>query len=273
MACYGISMDDTRTARFAGVLREVARGGLAGLLAGMLVGGIGGRVVMMVVALLNRDSFGRFTENGEAIGEFTIGGTLALLLFGGLGAGMAAGVLWVIISPWVPWSGGRRWLVAMPIAIALGAFTLVESTNRDFLIVGPTWFVLVLLFGLVGLAGAATALFDEWLERRLPRVGPSAKPALVRYGVIAVLGIPGLLLTVGAFFDEEFATGPTPMGVGPVLLVIGLATVVLWTRRVVLGRAVPPRPLVLGARIGVFAAVVLGALHLAAEIGRLYARV
>lgn len=243
------------------------------MIAGVVVAGLGGRLVMVIIALLNRSAFGRLTEAGEVIGEFTIEGTLALLLFGGLGAGITAGVLWVVIGPWVPWSGVRRWLLAMPIAVALGTFILVESTNFDFRIVGPTWLVLALLLGLVALTGAATAWLDERLERRLPRVDGDPTRSLLLYGVVAVLGTPGLLLTVGAFFNEEYATGPMPRGVGPALLVVGAATIIFWTRRIATGRETASRLLVIAGRSGIGAAVLLGALHLAEEIDRIYATV
>lgn len=260
---------DQRPARVAGVLRDIGRAGIAGLLMGVLVGGLGGRLVMMVVALLNPEAFGRRTENGELIGTFSINGTLALILFGGLAAGMVAAVVWVVIAPWVPWSGPRRWLVAMPIALALGAFLLVESTNRDFVIVGPSWLVLVLLLGLVAIAGFVMAWLDERLERRLPRVESNLRVALTLYGVLAILGLPGLLLTVAAFFSEGFATGPLPRGVGYALLVSGVATLALWAQRISSGQPEPPRSLALIGRAGLVAAVIMGLLHVAQEGARI----
>jgi hypothetical protein len=148
----------------------------------------------------------------------------------------------------------------MPIAVALGTFILVESTNADFTIVGPTWLVLGLLLGLVAITGAATAWLDEALDRRLPI--PAQRPVRMAllYGVVAVLGTPALLLTVSAFFNEGFARGPMPQGVGWALLVAGIATAASWARRIRLGEGSPPRGLVLAARIGLGAAVALVAL-------------
>jgi hypothetical protein len=122
------------------------------------------------------------------------------------------------------------------------------------------------------LTGAATAWLDERLERRLPHPGSSPARTLALYGAFAVLGAPALLLTVLAFLSESFASGPMPVGVGWALLVTGFATVALWARRIAGRRLAVPRPLVLVGRSGLVAAVALGALHLAREIGRIYAK-
>lgn len=265
-------MTDTRMARVAEVLRDVARGGLAGMLAGIVVGGVGGRLVMLVIAQLNRDAFGMLTEAEARIGEFTVPGTLALIFFGGLSAGGAGSVLWVVTSPWVPWTGARRSLLAGLIAVALATFILVESTNRDFHLVGPTWLVLTLLLGLVVLTGAATAWLDERLERRLPHPGAAPGRTLALYGIFAVLGTPALLLTVLAFFSESFASGPMPVGAGWALLVTGFATAALWARRIAGSQGAAPPGLMFVGRAGLVAAVALGTLHVALEIGRIYAK-
>lgn len=265
-------MDDSRPLPIAEVLRDVARGGIAGLLGGVVVGGLGGRLVMLVIAQLNRDAFGQLTEAGAIIGRFTLEGTLAVIVFGGLIAGLVGSVLWVVVSPWVPWTGVRRWLATMPIAVALGTFILVESTNFDFKLVGPTWLILALLLGLVALTGAATAWLDEQLERRLPHATATRRRPLVVYALVAVLGAPALVMTVIAFFFESFSSGPMPPGVGWALLALGLATFVLWIRRISRAQAATPAwPLVVAGRLALLAAMTLGLLHLAAEIARISA--
>src|SRR3954447_22001368 len=86
----------TAASGIAGVLREIARGGIAGAIAGSAVGGLGGRLVMRAVAMLHPDSVGAFTENGNRIGDITLGGTVFLLVFG-LIFGVLGGVLWVVV--------------------------------------------------------------------------------------------------------------------------------------------------------------------------------
>src|SRR4051794_13712655 len=91
-----------RAAVLIDILREIARGGLAGLLAGVIVGGLGGRLAMRAATLLLPEAVGRITENGNRIGDVTFDGTVALVIFGGLLAGVLAASTWVVIQPWLP---------------------------------------------------------------------------------------------------------------------------------------------------------------------------
>src|SRR5258707_748499 len=75
------------------VLRDIARGGIAGIVVGFLIAGLGGRLVMRLATIRHEDAVGVFTENGEVIGHITLNGTLALMTFGGLGAGLLAGAI------------------------------------------------------------------------------------------------------------------------------------------------------------------------------------
>ena len=76
---------------FGVILRDIARGGLAGLAVGIVVGGIGGRVAMRLIALLIPEATGSSTENGNRIGDITLGGSFGLILFGGLFVGIFVG--------------------------------------------------------------------------------------------------------------------------------------------------------------------------------------
>jgi len=87
------------------VLRDIARGGISGAIVGIVVGGLGARVVMRVVAILHPDAVGALTENGNRIGDITMGGTLFLVLFGLISCALA-GALWVIVQPLDP---GAYW--------------------------------------------------------------------------------------------------------------------------------------------------------------------
>lgn len=255
--------------RLATVLREIARGGLAGLIAGIVVGGVGGRIVMSIAALLNPNATGLFTENGEVVGRFTVQGTVALIVFGGLSASALGAVVWVVVSPWLPAAGARRTLLMMPIAVAIGSFLLIESTNTDFLILRPTLLILALLIVLVALNGAAIAWLDGILERRLPHPGARPARAVVGYGVIAVLGIPMFLLVLAAFFDPGFSNSPRPPFLGIALVVAGLATAASWAYRLRSDTATRPPLLTWVARGGLAAAVGLGGLHLVREVLRI----
>src|SRR4029079_5591713 len=83
------------------ILRDIARGGLAGAIVGIVGAAIGGGVAMRLAALIVPSATGAFTENGNRIGEITLAGTVALLLVG-LAAGVIGGAIWVAVSPWIP---------------------------------------------------------------------------------------------------------------------------------------------------------------------------
>ena len=247
-----------RLHRIADVLRDIARGGLAGALGGLLAGGIGGRIVMRLTAMMNPDATGLRTENGELIGAITANGTLALFVFGGLFGGAVAGVVWVVTSPWIPGTGARRALLTMPIAAALGGFTLVRASNSDFVVLGQDGPIIVMLIALVALIGGATALLDGWLDRRLPRPGSDPTLPLVGYGVIAGFGLLLFLpLTLNTYLNHGFA-GRAPLEAGWALIATGAATAIWWALRIATGRADRPPALLAAGRIGLVAAILLG---------------
>src|SRR5215210_6751978 len=171
------------------LFRDIARGGIAGIVVGVFVAGVGGRVVMRIAAILHPRAVGLTTENGEVIGDVTLNGTMALLVFGGLGMGLVAGTIWVIVSPWFPGRGFVRGLVTAAMAIALGTPLLIQGTNPDFTILRRDPLVLALLVGLVGLVGLSIAIVDRALDARLPPALPGITGATVGYAVVTLLGL------------------------------------------------------------------------------------
>jgi hypothetical protein len=252
------------------ILREIVRGGLAGALAGMIVGGLGGRVVMRVAALLNPGATGQITGNGEVVGAITLNGTLALIMFGALGMGLVAGVVWVIVSPWLPRGGRRRWLLAAAATLAIGGFLLVEPFNPDFTILGPDPVILVLLLSLVAAMGASIAWFDRILEARLPP--PGAGWGLLGYGIPAAIGAllvpPSLTVFLGQIVC--FCAYP-PELTGWALIGLGLITAAAWIWRIRFGRQDVPRVLLPIGRGGVVLAAALGTVSLATRVADILA--
>jgi hypothetical protein len=259
--------------RVAEVLREIARGGLAGVLASAVVGGVGGRLVMRAAALMNPGSTGLRTENGELVGAITANGTLALIFFGGLLTGLVVGVVWVVVAPWIPGAAWRRWLLAMPVTVAIGGFLLVDSTNSDFFILKADLPILAMLLGLVALIGGGVAWLDEQLERRLPRPGPRPMVQVVGYGIVGLLGLLGLQVALNIYLTSEGCGCPNPpVQTGWALIAAGAATAAWWASRVVTGRSDRPAALLAAGRIAVVAAVVAGLAHLAPEIAAIASR-
>jgi hypothetical protein len=239
------------------VLRDIARGGLAGLITGVLVAGIGGRVVMRVAATLVPEAGGQLTENGNRIGDITASGSLSLVLAGGLFFGLLGATIWVVVSPWIPGAGWLRTILAMPIAVALTGVALVQGRNTDFQTLRHDAATVVLLLLLVALAGASMSVLDGWLDRRLPK--PGARPIADAVYLLLTLAGGGLIfpIVVASYLGEE-----TVLGLA--IAVVGLATLMFWGFRY-RGALCPSRLLAAG-RASLLIAAGLGALAIAPDV-------
>jgi hypothetical protein len=246
--------------RLIGRIRWIAVGGLAGVVSGVLVLGLGGRLVMLASRLLHPDTAGRLTENGNRIGVFTTEGTLALVAFGGLAGGLIAGVVWVIVKEWIP---DNPLLVGIG-AVAIGGFLLVKADNRDFLILDPPGFDLLLLLGLVFLFGLVLHWFDQVFERRLPdRRGALST---IVYSLLVAVGAPVTIPTFGNFFSSSIcACAEPPIWTGVFLVAAAVATVWWWALDL-RGVGAPPANLRLFGRLATAGATVAGAVHLTTQI-------
>jgi hypothetical protein len=234
-------------AAFGDIVRDIARGGVTGLIVGLIGIGIGGRVVMRLAALLVPGSEGAFTENGNRIGSITLGGSLGLVILG-LFLGAMVATIWVVISSWIPGVGLRRALLAMPIAVGLGATGLIDGRNADFFVLDHDRGVVGLLFLLVAVTGLLFALVDDALDRRLP---PATGQALAAYWGLTLVGLPIALLVV-----LSIVSNPKTMLMGVALFAVGLATLGAWSLR--LKSSDQPRWLVVVARVALVAAVAAG---------------
>jgi hypothetical protein len=244
------------------VLREITRGGLAGLVAGVIVAGAGGRLVMRLAALRVPGAAGALTENGNVIGELTVAGTLALVVFVGLFFGAVAGSIWVVISPWVPRRTFARLAVSVPVAVGLTSLGLIEGSNHDFEVLGHDAVVVALLVALVALGGPAVVLADRWLDGRLPVARRDRRGVIVAYGIVAGLGV--LLTLLGAV---PLLLGSDLAVAGTGLVVVGFATLVSWQRRID-GEPSSPAGMVVTARVALVVATGAGLGVAAREIAQ-----
>ena len=164
----------------------------AGLAAGLLAAGAGGRLMMRVLGATSPDVHGLTTEAGEIIGEITLGGTLAFLLFVGLPAGFLSGGLYALAAPLLP-SGRAR-------GVALGVLLLVLFATRidplqadsiDFLLLEPAW--------LAVLGFSALALFQGMLVAALapaPKSMPRGRVLMagrIALAVVLLAALPGFI--------------------------------------------------------------------------------
>ncbi len=244
-------------------VRWIAVRGLASALTGLLVLGIGGRLVMLASRLIHPDAIGRLTENGNRVGEFTIQGTIELLIFGGLLSGIVAGVVWVFVREWMP----RRPVIVGASSVAIGGSAfLIDSGNIDFVILGDVRLDLVLLIGLLFAFGFTLVPIDRWLDHRLP--GASGV-SYGRYAIIAALGAP---LTIPAFMsmmNREFCfCDHPPVWLGVFLLLTSGATIWWWTAEI-RGADVPPPWLKGTARAFLLVTVLSGATYLLVDLVRI----
>ena len=251
------------------VLRDIARGGIVGIFVGIFVAGLGGRLVMRLATILHEDTVGRLTEMDAVIGAITLDGTLALLVFGGLGIGLMAAVLWVIVRPWLPGHGLGRALVTGLLAMALGSPLLIQRTNPDFIILGYDPAVVALLLALVFAVGFSMAIADGWLDRRMPHPVLGDDPSAAGYLGITFLGLFLILpLVVVTMISEPTYRAPIRAGWG--LAVVGLCTLAWWVLRA-RGRTAPPRVLTVMGGLSLLGVAVLGVVtslpHLRAAMG------
>ena len=238
------------------VLRDIARGGFAGIIVGFLVAGIGGRLVMRLATILHEGTVGIFTEKGFVIGEIDLRESTAFLFFSGVGIGLLAGTIWVIVSPWLPGRGLGRASVTAIAAMALGTPALVQRTNSDFEVFGHDPIVVGLLVGLVGLVGFSIALVDGALDARLPHPLGWIKPSTTVYLVVTLIGLI-LILPIAVTFLLDRPEYRAPVRAGWALAVVGACTLTWWVLRV-MGRSAPPKALQLAGRVSLLIAVVLG---------------
>ena len=154
-------------------------------------------------------------------------------MFVGLIAAILFGVIWVAISPWLPGSGLVQGLFAAPVAVALGAFALIDGEQR--LLPAPAR-----RDGRGHPRGARRArrpgdgVLDAWLDRRLPHATSRNEPA----------GFAYLVLDRRRRRDREPAAldadRPSSLPLGITILGTGAVTIAWWRERLA-GRAQPSR--------------------------------
>ncbi len=245
------------------ILRDIVRGGVAGVIAGVTVAGIGGRLVMRFAALVVPSATGSATENGNTIGVITLPGTAGLVLLGAF-FGLFIGTIWVALAPWIPWTGVRRAVATMPLAVALGAIGLIHGPNPDFVVLDHSPVVVAALVLLVAAVGLVVALADGWLDRILPGVENASGRVIATYfGLASLGGLFAVTAVLGAYFG-----GDRPhVALGLALLVAGGATLAWWGLRL-RGVTDPPRTVTLVGRIGLAAILVIGTIDLVPEVSQ-----
>lgn len=180
------------------------RAGGIGALSGLIAAGVGSRVVMKVIALADPSTEGTSTDAEATVGDFTVAGTLSLMVLGTI-AGIMGGLLYL---------GLRRWLPVPPAwkGVAFGVLTLVsvgnvliDSANVDFQIFEPVLLVVALFAALFFVNGLLlAAMMARWHPEpaypHRPWVSGAAASVLVIVCVIGAIALVGG--TLGMIDDQ-----------------------------------------------------------------------
>ncbi len=234
-----------RAAAFLGtpVVLRLASSCIGSVVAGLVVGGLGSRLAMRVSAIAAGDHRqGLLTDNGNAVGTITAEGTLALVVFVGLAAGLATGVFLAAMRTVLP--GRFLPLSVSLVLLALGGPFVIDPANPDFTLVG-NGFLNVAMFAALFPAFGCGALwiaerFDGWLVR----------PPLVRLAPITIAGA-AVGLVLGILGVGVFGTAG-PLSVAVVLVTVAAAAVTAFAAPGLAGsvRAVARVVLAVGVVVG-----------------------
>ncbi len=213
------------------VLREIAAGSLSGVVVGIVVGGLGSRLVMRLSAIAAGSGLqGVTTANGNRVGEITVGGTIGLVILGGVFAGIFGGLLYASVRPWLaPFARWRGLIFGLGV-LAIAGSLILDAANSDFIVLRPPLLNVAMFAALFPIFGIALVpLFDRTM-RALAK-GSRTSGALVLLGVVLAALFVGLGLVSGF---SALATGPTTVDLINLLMlgliVLGLAARALGPR-------------------------------------------
>ena len=153
-------------ARFGDDVRVFSRIVVVGVAVGMLSVGVLSRLAMFVLARTNPDTAGMKTDDGFTIDQFTLSGSLNLLVVGAV-LGALSGVLYAALAPLAI---GPAWFRRASLCVGAGvvaATQVVHADGIDFVALGP----LLLAVGLFVLIPVLHVLALDLLSRRVSHDG------------------------------------------------------------------------------------------------------
>ena len=178
-------------------LRETAIVVVGSGIAGALVGGLASRIVMRIAALAAPEVRGAVTENGAVVGEITLAGTIALVVFAGVSSTLFAAGAFVVARPWLPRGTVARGLVFGGFLLALTGAAVVDKGNADFVILGDRVLNVTMFSGLFFAFGIVASSAYALLERRVP---PAAALSPRMWALTAVCALPIVPGVIGVAF-------------------------------------------------------------------------
>lgn len=181
------------------VFKRLGIGVLAGAVSGFVVGGLGGRLFMFVLAELNPEESGVLTDDGVPIGQFTVSGTLNLLVITTV-IGVIGGLVFLALRGL---RFGPRWfrVLSMPVgATMVVGSMLVHSEGVDFTLLQPVELGVAMTLAVPFLYTLLVAfLADRWIGDDGGRwMVPSAMAWTARAAltVLAVVTFTDLMSTI-----------------------------------------------------------------------------
>jgi hypothetical protein len=210
--------------RIRELVRGVAAGSLSGIVVGIVVGGLGSRLVMRLSAIAAGSAAqGVTTANGNRVGEITLGGSIALIVFGGVFAGVLGGLLYASLRPWLAPLGRWRGLIFGLGVLGLAGSLILDAANSDFIILQPALLNVAMFAALFPIFGICLAPVVDRVLRFL------AGGSLVA-GILTILAslLAAIFLGLGLFSGlAALASNPTPIDLISLLMlgmiVAGLA--------------------------------------------------
>ena len=212
--------------RIPELVREVAAGSLSGIVVGIIVGGLGSRLVMRLAAIAGGSGVqGITTSNGNRVGDITLGGTIGLIFFGGVFAGLLGGLLYASLRPWLaPFARWRGLIFGLGV-LGLAGSVILDEASSDFVILRPPLLniaMFAVLFPIFGIT--LVPLFDRTLRALAGRSLISDTLALLSALVAALFVVLGLVAGMDAL-----ASYPTSVEL-ITFLVLGMIVVGLAAR-------------------------------------------
>jgi hypothetical protein len=210
-------------ASWLAVGRHVGMASLAGLISGVVVGGALGRIAMRISGFTAGPTLaGVTTENGNRVGDITMAGSLAVVVFVGLGSGVLGGMIYAIAEPWLrrvrPWHG-----VAFGAALLLGfGFTVLDPDNFDFIRFGIPLLNVAMFAGLFVIFGVAIAWLFDALGAVRDGTGAMARAVDIAAWLALVPAVAAVVLFVGG------AAGLDPLVAIAVVAAFTVPAIVRW---------------------------------------------
>ncbi len=217
----------------AGLTRQIATAGIAGVITGVLVGGVGGRLFMRISgATAPRFVQGASTEGGNRVGEITFDGTLVIVLFVGVLLGIVGAVLYAVFRPWLHWAGPFRGAAFGVLLFAVGSATsdVLNPDNQDFFILRNGLLNVLMIVALF----LSYGVMIEWtvgaLDRRLPPGDQNHRLARFLYAALTLFGLifGGILVARLLFFPQDFCDCDPPLVASAFVAVAAVGTLLWW---------------------------------------------